>query len=84
MPKRLVIGNVELMLYPIFIYFNCPLSIGNLNFFPVLGYVLNEDGKECVDEDECAASNNRICGNGKYHNGIAFSEIYYLVITMLS
>ena len=63
----------------------CRVSqIGNLNFFPVLGYVLNEDGKECVDEDECAASNNRICGNGKYHNGIAFSEIYYLVITMLS
>ena len=45
----------------------------------LLGYILNEDGKECVDEDECAASNNRICGNGNYSYAIDFSEICYLV-----
>ena len=33
-----------------------------------LGYILNGDGKECVDEDECKASNGRICRNGKVYS----------------
>ena len=30
-----------------------------------IGYVLDGNGKECIDENECVASNGRICGNGK-------------------
>ena len=51
-------------------FFVAPLDLEVIKRYYIIsfwsGYVLNGDGKECVDEDECKASNGRICRNGTY------------------